>query len=106
MNKYLLLLIAAFLSAVPPILLKYYINSGKVNNSMIYLSVIMSILLLIIYIYLFEYYGTSQMYTVVKILSILMVVVVGFLYLREKITVKNLIGIIFAVVALILLTSN
>lgn len=106
MNSYLGLIITAILSAGPPILIKMYIINGEKDNSYLYLSVIFSILVLIMYISLTKTYGATIMYTIVKILSILMVAVVGFLFLRESLTTKRIIGIIFAIIALYLLCSH
>ena len=106
MNKYLALFIAAMLSAAPPILVKMYVDSGETNKNYLFLSLIVSVLLLIVYIGLVKQYGASIMYTIVKILSILIVVLIGFLYLNEKLNSKQLIGIILAIAALYLLTSE
>ncbi|AYV85384.1 MAG: hypothetical protein Satyrvirus13_17 [Satyrvirus sp.] len=50
--------------------------------------------------------GTSNIYTTIKILSIIILVIISYLFLKEKISLKNVIGILFGIVALILLTKN
>lgn len=106
MNKYFLLIIAAILSAAPPILIKKYINNQQKDTSLIYFALIFSTLLLIVYINLCKHYGASRMYTIVKILSIVMVVIIGFIFLDEKITIQNIVGIFFGIISLVLLVSN
>ena len=97
----ILIILAAILSAGPPILVKRYVNTN--SKSMLLLSLICSILLIIIYIKLLKTYGASKMYTIIKILSILIVAMIGCLFLQETLTTKNIIGIGFGILALILL---
>ena len=106
MNKYLLILIAAILSAASPIYIKKYINSGETNNYYLAIAIISSILVVFTYYYLCKSYTASQMYTIVKILAIILVTVAGYLYLSEKIKIKQIIGILFGIVALILISSK
>ena len=99
----ILIIIAAILSAGPPILIKKYVNNNESNIFLLGLSLLCSILLIIIYIKLLRKFGASQMYTIIKILSIIIVAVIGFLFLQEKFSAKKVIGILFGIVALVLL---
>ena len=102
----ILFILAAILSAASPIFVKMYINSQENKIFLILLAIICSIILIFVYIVLTKQYGASRMYSIVKILSILMVAFVGFLFLGDKITVKYVIGILLACVALYLLCCN
>jgi multidrug transporter EmrE-like cation transporter len=102
-NKYLILILAAILSATSPILAKLYVDSNK-NYLYIILAIILSTILLFLYINLLKKYDTTTMYTIVKILSILMVAIFCFVVIGDKLSIKKIIGILFGIVALILLT--
>lgn len=99
----ILIIIASLLSAVSPILIKKYIKYKKTYLWLLIISLICSAIIVIIYIKLLKTYGAGKMYTIIKILSVLIVAMIGFLFLDEKFTTKNIIGIIFGGIALILL---
>ena len=99
----ILFILAAVLSAASPIFVKMYINSQENKGYLIMLAIVAAIIVTFIYIALTKQYGASRMYTIVKILSILMVAVIGFFFLGEKLTAKYIIGILLACVSLYLL---
>lgn len=101
--NYLLIGIGAILSAAPVLLLKKYINDGEHNIILVYLSIIASILIVPVYLYLCRLYDVSIIYTIIKIASILIVVLIGFYYLKEKLSIIKIIGIILGIIALLLL---
>lgn len=102
---WILFILAAILSALQPILIKLYINDNESKIYLIYLAAILSIFLIIIYFILIKQYGATRMYTIVKVLAILMVAIVAFLFLGEKLTIKYIIGILLGCVSLYLLVS-
>lgn len=95
--------IAAVLSAIPPIFIKKYVNEGETKYYYIIASLIASILIIYFYLDLCRKFDATNMYTIVKILSILIVLGISCVMLQEKISTKKIIGIIFGVVTLILL---
>lgn len=99
-------LVAAVLSSAPPILIKYYVVGGEKNLLYIFASLISALLLLVVYIKLARTFDVSKMFSITKILSILIVTLVGFKLLKERITTKSIIGIFFGIIALILLSNN
>src|SRR4051812_29234449 len=98
------LIIAAILSAGPPVLVKMYVQDGEKNNNYLYISLIISILILIVYIDLIKKYGATIMYTIAKVLSIVIVAAIGYFYLDETLTTKQLIGLALSLVAMYLLS--
>jgi multidrug transporter EmrE-like cation transporter len=103
MENYINLIIAALLSAGPPIFVKMYVNSKNKNLLYLIASLICSILLIILYIKLVKNHNIALIYTIIKILSILVVVIISYFLLKEKITIKNIFGILLSIVALCLL---
>lgn len=103
---WILFVVAAILSAASPIFVKMYINSQEEKGYYILLAIIAAIFTIFIYISLTKQYGAGRMYTIVKILSILIVAIIGFSFLGEKVTTKYIIGILFACIALYLLASS
>lgn len=106
MENYLIIFVAAIVSAGPAILAKKYIDSSKQNKIYLWLAILLNAILIAFYINLSEKYGATIMYTIVKILSIVLVAVVGYIFLNEKLGTKQIIGILFAIAALYLLSSK
>ena len=98
-----LITLAAILSAAPIVLIKRYIDKEEKNALLFISALLCSFILLFVYIKLLKKNDVAPIYTIIKIISILIVTVIGYLILKEKITKKQMIGVFFGVVALILL---
>lgn len=103
MNIYVYVILGAILSAITPIFIGLYIKNGSKNPWLIGIATLASVILVYIYWILCKSNNTSQIYTLIKILSIVLVAGAGIVFLREPMSKRNFIGIIFAILALILL---
>jgi len=104
MQNYIVVILAAIVSVSFPIMAQMY--ADKKNNWYWPIMIILSIILFYMYIYLCRQYGATRMYTMIKIMAILLVTLVGYFYFQNKITTKNVIGILFGIVALYLLSNG
>ena len=110
MNNYSILFpLAAMISAIPPILIKEY-NSRKLTHpDTIYIFIlgaaIASMILLFLYTKIFDGHDIGTFYALSKILSIIVVIFSGILFFEEILTTKKIMGIIFAIIAIVLLIT-
>jgi multidrug transporter EmrE-like cation transporter len=104
MNQTYLLFLATIIAIMPIFLIKYYILYG--NYIYIGLSILSYLLLLNIYIKLFSKSDNeiSTLYVILQILQILIVVIFGLIFLKEKSNIKKIIGIIMGMISIYLLT--
>lgn len=102
---YFVILMAALFSAIPPILAKKYVDNNKKNLLLVIYAILANALVVYFYIYLCSVSNAANMYTVVKIVSIIMVFVFGYIFLQEKISKKQLLGIIFGIIAIVLVSK-
>lgn len=94
-------ILGALLSALPIPCIKKYLNGDGII--WIVLAIIMNVLLIYIYYLLFEKYTIGVAYSIIKILSIVLVVLIGIFVYYERINVRIVFGLIFGMVALYLL---
>ena len=94
--------IGAALAAIPLPLIKLYNNTKNIGYMII--SIIFYIALIFVYSLILKSYDMSKIYPCLKILSILIVIIAGVFMFNEKMTTKHIIGIIFALVGIYLLT--
>lgn len=100
-SEYIWIALAIILSAIPIIMVKLYLNTN--NIWFIVTAILLSIFLILTYIYIVKNYRISIIYPIIKILSVILVVVVGIFLFGEKITWRNVIGIILGLVGIYLL---
>lgn len=105
MHYYFLIIIAALLSVSIPILTKLFVKGGKKQWTLIYLAAIIGVLLLFVYIRLLEERGAAVTYTIVKVMSIVLLTIICYFFLQESLTSKKVIGIIFGILSLIFLVG-
>ena len=97
----MLLFLASFFSALTIIIIKQY---EKSSNIWLLLAVALSeIGLIYSYIQLLKSDNIITLFGLVKIIAILMVIVPGIIFFESKLTIKQIIGLIFAVIAIYLL---
>lgn len=102
---YFMILLAALFSALPPIFAKKYIDDNKKNLMLVGYAILANALVVYFYIYLSTVSNAANMYTVVKIVSIIMVFVFGFIFLQEGISKYQILGIIFGIIAIVLISK-
>lgn len=103
MQYYIAILIAAVLSMLPLFFVKKFVDGGEKYWYCLGLAILCSILLIFTYVYLCRRHAVSKIYAIIKILSIIMLSIVGYLFLNEVVTTKYVIGIVLGIIALYLL---
>lgn len=104
--SYLFLIILASILSIAGILAaKLFVKTGEKHWWFIVLAVLLDIVIIFVYIILLKNHKMGSTYTVIKILSIIIITIIGYFFLKEKVTFKNCVGILFGIVALILLTN-
>lgn len=94
--------LGALLSALPIIFVKRYLTDHE--NIWIILAIVMNALLIYVYFILFQIHNTAISYSVIKILSVIIIVLIGIFIYCEKINIKITFGLIFGLLALYLLS--
>lgn len=107
MNVWALIIIASIMAAMQPILLKQYVNEKNNNNDLRWIIILFVLIceMILIKLYL-EILSTNDLIvanSIIKIFSLLVVAIVSFYFFKEKITTKELMGIIVALFAIYLL---
>jgi drug/metabolite transporter (DMT)-like permease len=100
----IILILAAFFSAVPVILVQQYLKTDKTKHYLILLSIISYIIVILFYIEIFEFRNAAIGHSIIKYISIIFVFIVGIFYYEQKITMKQYIGVILGLVAIYLLS--
>ena len=100
-TKYKWLFIAAFFSALTIISLKYY--SFHSYNYWLLVTILSEIGLIYSYIQLLQQRDILTGFSLVKIMSILLVLLPSLLFLNVKLTNEKIIGLLFAFIAMYLL---
>lgn len=101
MNKWNII---ALISAIIPIpLIKEY----TINNNILLLigSLICYMILLYSYIIIFKDNKVSSTYTIIQVVQVLIIILAGVLFFKEKITPSMILGILFAISAILLLNK-
>lgn len=98
------IIIAAICAAAPVTFVKNYTENK--NYFWIILSIISYIILILAYSIIFYKNNMIIIYSTVKILSILFVVLFGVLIFKEKINLKEGIGILLGIISIYLLSSK
>lgn len=95
------ILIASFFSALTIISIKYYLIEE--NIYLLLITILSEIGLIYSYIQMFENYNLLIGFSLVKIISILIVLIPSILFLNVKLTNTKIVGLIFALVSIYLL---
>ncbi len=103
-SKWILFTIAILASVATIVSLKH--NNVSNNNLFIILSIISDLLLIYTYVKILNYNDMITMYPFIKIMSILVIVLIGTFYYEEKLIMENKIGILLGVMALVLLSKK
>ena len=97
-------IIGSISAIVPIILIKEYIKTN--NIIFLILSLFCYLLLIKSYLNIFNKNKISTSYTIIQLLQILIVVIAGVLLFKEKLTIKIIIGIILALLAMYFLSRE
>ena len=101
MSQWSLIGVAALASALPLPLLKSYITTQ--NNKYILLAILSNMSVIFAYIIMLKNQKMSIMYPFIKIISIIMVILIGTFFYEEQLITKHKIGLGFGIIALCLL---
>ncbi|BCS82583.1 membrane protein [Cotonvirus japonicus] len=103
MNIWYIYLLTAIVAAVPLFMIQKYINTN--NYIFLLITALLYLILIILYIIILKDHEISVIYPLTKILSIIIVVVFGYLFFNNKLCTKQIIGIIIGVIGIYLLCS-
>ena len=96
------ILLAGIVSAMPALLTKAYITTK--NGVYIVLAVIAAVFLVYTYIKVFSNHAVGTYYVILKVLAIITVFIVATFIFKEKFKPIYILGLIFAILAIILLS--
>jgi multidrug transporter EmrE-like cation transporter len=94
--------VAGVLSAIPAILIAQYTTSG--SKYLLWTSIVLYVALIYAYVQVFRRSTVGVMYTMIKVISSMIVVILAILLFRERLNWIQWLGLAFAVVAIILLS--
>lgn len=95
------IILATIFSALPILLVKAYIDNK--NLYWIAFAIIASIILIIPYIKIVRQHNVTTIYSLIMILSIILIIIVDVSLFKEHLTITNIIGIILGMIAIYLL---
>ena len=96
--------LGALLSALPVMCIKKYMNCREII--WIILAILMNSILIYVYYIVFSNNTSGPIYTIIKILSILMVILFGFFIYNEKLNQYNILGLILSIITIYLLSKK
>jgi drug/metabolite transporter (DMT)-like permease len=96
-----LLLVASVFSALIIITIKYYVL--KSYNYLLLVAVLLSCCLIYTYVELLQIYDTFVSFTLIKIISILLVLLSSSILFGSKLTMRKLVGLFFGFIAIYLM---
>ena len=94
---------AAITECLEDVFIKKYIQTKE--WSWIYLSFFTSLFLILAYVQAFSGNNISVIYPIIKILSIIIVIITGDVFFKNKITIKSIVGIILGIISIYLLVG-
>ena len=101
-NLFLILVtFAGILEALGDVLLKKWGLANK--NIFLYIGLGIYFISTLLWAYSLKYEYLSKAISIITVLNLLIVVLVGVLYFKESLTLINKIGILFAIIAIILI---
>jgi multidrug transporter EmrE-like cation transporter len=98
------IVLGAALSSFPAVLIAEYTRSHR--PWLIVISLLMYAALIYVYIQLFNRSSVGVMYMILKVLSSLLVLGLAIVWFKERLSLIQLIGIVLAILAIILLSLN
>lgn len=96
--------LGCILSALPVIFVKKYVL--YYNFYWIVLAILMNSLLIGVYYKLFQLNNSAIMYTLVKILSIILVILSSYFIYNENLSKYNILGLVLSIITVYLLSKK
>jgi multidrug transporter EmrE-like cation transporter len=100
---YIYLILSAILTATVIPIIKKYITTK--NSLWIGLAMLWYVLIIWLYTIILTVDNMSVIYSILKVLDILIVLGFGVLMFKESLTMRQIIGIVFAIIAVVLLSK-
>jgi multidrug transporter EmrE-like cation transporter len=97
------IILAAIAASLQVIFIKKYLQTN--DWYWIGLSFLTSVFLLVTYIKIFNGNDMSTIYPIIKILSIIIVIITGDVFFKNKITMRIIFGIILSIISIYLLVG-
>jgi multidrug transporter EmrE-like cation transporter len=98
------IIIASIVAVIPVYFIKKY---NKTQNYLwIFLSMFFYFILIIAYSKLFVDKNIIIIYPIIKIISILLVIIFGYLFFNYRLNVRSGVGILFSIISIYLLASS
>ena len=89
-------------SALGGILVKYYVSNSC--SSYLYAAIFCNILLIFAYVKIFKSNNISTSYSSIKILSIILVAIIGFIFFNEQCNINKILGLGLGMISIYLLS--
>ena len=103
-NSCLYMIIAIIISVVIIFLIKKYTQLHA--TYLIILVILLDLIMIYIYIYLFSLNDASKIYTIIKIASVIVIMILGYLLWDEGISKHKIVGLILGILAIVLMVSD
>ena len=104
LNDNIWYIVAIVNSALAGILAKYYVLTN--NILYLYIAILCNVFNIFAYVQIFNDASMSTGYAFIKVMAILLVAMVGFIFLEETCTLRSVIGIIFGMLAIYFLSCK
>jgi uncharacterized membrane protein len=96
--------IGVILSAIPAALIKMYTSENEKNYTYVIISVISYLFLIYVYTIVLSNGNVTIIYTIIKVLSILLIALIDVTMFKSVLTIKKILGLILATISVILLS--
>jgi multidrug transporter EmrE-like cation transporter len=97
------IIVAVISASIQVASVKKYTKTNQVY--WILISILASLFLTLAYVKTFNGQNISVIYPLIKILCIISVIITGVVFFNEKLSIKNISGIVFGVISIYLLAS-
>ena len=96
-------IIAIINSALAGILVKYCVSNSC--SSYLYAAIFCNIFVIFAYVQIFKDNSISTSYSCIKIISIILVAIIGFTFFNEKCDINKIVGLILGIISIYLLSK-
>ena len=102
-------LFTGIVAAIPPLLIKEFTQQSQTNPKrrwwLILASAVLYMMLILGYAKVLAKHPVGIYYVLLKVISIFTVLLVAFMFFKEKLTPLYIVGIVFGVIAVVILSS-
>jgi multidrug transporter EmrE-like cation transporter len=103
-NDFFLIFLGVISTSMPIILIKKYIETKYFY--FVYFAIISYLILIYVYSKLLLNHNISIIYPLLKILSIILVIIIGVIFFKDTISIKKGFGILFGLISIFLLLTK